>query len=232
METQIIPITKITEQGYTIQEDLTAVEMKYQVQVQGAPGFSFTCTPSHLEEMVTGALYSRGMILCAAQIKTLEIEEAEDIRIHVTLKETAPEDKAWEKESGQEKVGLTKEIMFQTVKTLFSNPDTLFNRTGCAHSCSLMRDGQLLCTFEDIGRHNALDKVIGYALRHKIPMTRCILFTSGRISGDYMAKIIHAGIPVAISRAAVTTEAVRLARKHGVTLYGFVRGSSANLYTD
>lgn len=223
METQNIQIAKISKGNRSIQEDLVAIEAQYHVHIDGNTVFSFTCTPSNVDEMVTGALYSRGYICSAAQISSISITNTQ---IFVSLnRRCVPEET-----KSADHIRLDEEIIFQTVKNIYSDPDTLFNRTGCAHSCSLMREGKLICTFEDIGRHNALDKVIGYALRGNIPRKECVIFTSGRISGDYMAKIIHAGFPVAVSRAAVTSEAVRLAKEHCVTLYGFVRGNSGNLY--
>ena len=223
MELQHIALTKITGNGFSPVEDVVAVEAHFSVIVNGTPAFSFTCTPSNLEEMVTGALYTRGYLTDAAQMDCIQITETQ---ILVTLHDGR------ESAKGREisKPRLDIQTIFQTVKSVFSDPDTLFNRTGCAHSCSLMRNGEIICTFEDIGRHNALDKVIGYVLRENIPRKECAIFTSGRISGDYMTKIIHAGFPIAVSRAAVTSEAVRLAKEHCVTLYGFVRGNSANLY--
>lgn len=224
MVTEQISITKITPAGAEIQQDIVALEAQYRVSVNERSGFSFTCTPSHLAEMVTGALYSRGYITCAAEIGSVR-EEVSQIFVELRQAEQP-------KQPAPQRPKLDLETVFQTVNTIFRDPDTLFNRTGCAHSCSLLLDGRLVCTFEDIGRHNALDKVIGFALRGRIPMGQCVIFTSGRISGDYMAKIIHAGFPIAVSRAAVTSEAVRLAKEHGITLYGFVRGNTANLYTD
>lgn len=218
-----IEITRITTDSQVRKDDVVAVEAQYCVKLNDNSIFTFTCTPSHLEEMVTGMLYSRKLILSAEQIKSMQIDGA---CITVTISD-APGQHACQ----QKPVHPAAELLFQTVQTLFSDPSTLFNRTGCAHSCSLMRSGEILCSMEDIGRHNALDKVIGYALRSGIPLGECIIFTSGRISGDYMAKIIQAGFPAAVSRAAVTSEAVRLAKAHGVALYGFVRGNSANLYT-
>lgn len=221
--TQTLTIQKTTCCESVPKQDLVAVEAQYQVEVNGASAFHFTCTPSHLEEMITGALYSRGYIINADQVKSLSVE---DSHIRVALTTATGEDTPYIC-----RPTLQPETIFEIVNTIFRDPDTLFNQTGCAHSCSLVRNGSICCTFEDIGRHNALDKVIGYALRNHIPMPECVIFTSGRISGDYMAKIIHAGFPIAVSRAAVTSEAVRLAKESGTTLYGFVRGDSANLYT-
>lgn len=223
MEVQHIAITKVAGDTVSPVEDVVAVEAHFQVIVNGSTAFSFTCTPSNVEEMVTGALYSRGYIRNAAQIDHMRMA---DSQIIVTLGDSGENTES----KAVHKPDLDADTIFRTVTSVFSNPDTLFNRTGCAHCCALMRNSEILCTFEDIGRHNALDKAIGYALRNGIPMSECVVFTSGRISGDYMAKMIHAGVPIAVSRAAVTSEAVHLAKQHGVTLYGFVRGSSANLY--
>ena len=223
MEAKAIPIEKISGEGRTAQEDLVAVEAQYRVYMDEKPEFSFTCTPESREEMVIGSLFSRGYIQSAGEIDSIRISDTE---IFVTRKgKAAPPEHAVT--AGHQ---LCPKTVIQTARSVFNDPDTLFNRTGCAHSCALMRNGEILCAFEDIGRHNALDKAIGFALRNGIPMNECAVFTSGRISGDYMAKLIRAKIPIAVSRAAVTSEAVRLAKEHGITLYGFVRGNSANLY--
>ena len=223
MQAEAISIQKVSAEGHRTQEDLVAVEAQFRVYVDGTAELSFTCTPDNLEEMATGALFSKGYIQGVAEIASLRISGTE-IFVTRKMRETAEEAPVADRPT------LRPEEILQAVTAIFNTPDTLFNRTGCAHCCALMQNREILCTFEDIGRHNALDKAIGFALQNGIPMHECAVFTSGRISGDYMAKIIHAGFPIAVSRAAVTSEAVRLAKEHGVTLYGFVRGSSANLY--
>lgn len=223
MEIQQIHLQKIKAgQSFPV-EDVVAIEAHYQVYINGSAAFSFTCTPRDMEEMVTGTLYSRKYIREAAQIEKIEISNS---AIFVALQDRIADGK----HEAHNKPVLDPDTLFQTVNSIFNNPDTLFNRTGCAHCCALMRNNKILCVFEDIGRHNALDKVIGFALRSGIPMSECVIFTSGRIPGDYMGKIIHAGLSVAVSRSAVTDEAIRLAKAHNITLYGFVRGNSANLY--
>jgi len=120
--------------------------------------------------------------------------------------------------------------ILQLTQELFEMPGDLFQSTGCAHSCALVTDGKVQCYREDIGRHNALDKVIGFALINGVPISKSIVFTSGRISKDYLEKVIKAGFKIVVSRAAVTASAVALAREKNITMLGFVRKNSGNIY--
>ena len=85
---------------------------------------------------------------------------------------------------------------------------------------------------EDIGRYNALDKVIGYALMKRIPFEKAYVFASGRISGGYITKAFKAGFPMVVSRAAVTKAAVDFAKDHQMTLVGFIRKNGGNIYNE
>lgn len=100
----------------------------------------------------------------------------------------------------------------------FSKGMPLHSQTWATHSCFLASEGKLLFQCEDIGRHNALDKVIGHALRHHIDLTKCIVYSSGRIPTDMAVKAIRAGIPILASKAAPSAEAVRLAQEYQLTL--------------
>ena len=121
-------------------------------------------------------------------------------------------------------------MLFSIMESMFENPGDLFQTTGCAHSCALVTDGVIRCSMEDIGRHNALDKVIGYALKNGISIPGSIVFTSGRISQDYLQKVIKAGFRIVVSRSAVTAGAVALARQENITLLGFMRKNAGNIY--
>ena len=121
-------------------------------------------------------------------------------------------------------------MLFSVLESMFENPGDLFQTTGCAHSCALVSDGVIRCSMEDIGRHNALDKVIGYALKNGISIPGSIVFTSGRISQDYLQKVIKAGFRIVVSRSAVTAGAVALARQENITLLGFMRKNAGNIY--
>lgn len=223
MNTITVPMEKITPAGRSATEDIVAVEAQYQVVLAGQPVFSFTCTPAALEEMTLGALYSRGYLHRGDQIRDIQVQGENICVCLVPLPESPPRPR--------QRTQPLEASLLAIADGLFREEDTLFFRTGCAHSCSLVSLSQeVLCSFEDIGRHNALDKVIGWALKQAFPMSQCWLVTSGRVSGDYMAKAIHAGFAGVLSRAAVTSQAVCLAKSHGVPLYGFVRGGKGNRY--
>ncbi len=84
---------------------------------------------------------------------------------------------------------------------------------------------------EDIGRHNALDKVIGYGLKHGVDFSRTVVTCSGRLSSEMVRKCLMANIPVIASRGATTTLAISMAEQAGLTIIGFVRSQKMNIYT-
>lgn len=100
----------------------------------------------------------------------------------------------------------------------FADGMPLHSTTFATHSCLLARNGQILFSCEDIGRHNALDKVIGYALRNQIDLRECIVYSSGRIPTDMAMKAIYAQIPILASKASPTVEAIELAKEYHLTL--------------
>ena len=128
-------------------------------------------------------------------------------------------------------VRITPRILYSLPKTLRAG-QKLFSKTGGLHAAGLFAsDGTLLCVREDVGRHNAVDKVIGWAVRDgRLPLRGHLLAVSGRASFELVQKAAAAGIPLLAAVSAPSSLAVELARESGMTLAGFVRGESANVY--
>jgi FdhD protein len=120
-----------------------------------------------------------------------------------------------------------------TMPAQLRSAQKVFKSTGGLHGAALLRtDGRLLVVREDVGRHNAVDKVIGWALEHhNMPLTGTVLLVSGRVSFELTQKAVMAGIPILAAVSAPSSLAVELAAESGLTLVAFLRGESMNVYT-
>jgi len=123
------------------------------------------------------------------------------------------------------------QVILELPEALAAAQET-FKRTGGLHACALFDlEGRLLALREDVGRHNALDKVIGWALlEDRLPLSENLLLLSGRTSFEMMQKSLAAGVPVVAAISAPSSLAVEFARDSGQTLVGFLRGERMNIY--
>ena len=201
-EKETILLRRIRDGEILDAKDEVALEHRFTIPLHNGGSVEAVCSPSYIEEFTLGRRY----LLDDLMQKEYPPQPEE------TLKEVEID------------------TLLRLNRELFETPGDLFQSTGCAHSCALVTDGQVQCYREDIGRHNALDKVIGFALKNGIPISKSIVFTSGRISQDYLEKVIKAGFKIVVSRAAVTASAVALARQENITMLGFIRRNGGNIY--
>jgi FdhD protein len=113
--------------------------------------------------------------------------------------------------------------LYQMTRTINTMP-SLYLEAGAIHGCVLCKEGMPLCYTEDVGRHNAVDKIAGWLYRHHVNPSDKILYTTGRLTSEMVIKTVRMGIPILISRSGFTAWGVDLARQVGLTLIGRARG--------
>ncbi|MCX7914573.1 MAG: formate dehydrogenase accessory sulfurtransferase FdhD [Thermodesulfovibrionales bacterium] len=238
-------VYRVAEGLVTTLEDVIALEKRLKISVNGLEILSLYCTPLMIRELVVGILMTEEIIKgswCSERMSILYGEEVEvDIAAEgEVLTEggvitsgciggiTFPKRRSLRKIEDNSRIPYVKIIeLFK----IFQRSSELFNLTGCVHSAAITDGDNIICLAEDIGRHNAVDKTIGYMLLEKIPFEHKIMLASGRLSSEIVSKCAKWGIPIVASRTAPTSLAVEIAEKTGVTLIGFVRGKRMNIYT-
>ena len=220
--TKEIPIIRYRGELSRPAADRVIREWEFTLSWNGAVVEQGTCLPTQLEEMARGFLITEGYVAQAGQIRGVTVE-GNRIEAQGEALEAPPALRRLE--SG----GWTPEQVMDTT-TRFLLTSQLFRATGSIHSALLAVDGEERYYAEDLGRHNAIDKVVGMAAAAGAPMGRCVLYTSGRLPVGMARKAVRAGIPVVVSRSAPTDLTLELARETGLTVIGFAREGRMNLY--
>jgi FdhD protein len=227
--------------------DVVAVEEPLEIRVEGEPVAVTMRTPGHDEELALGFLYGEALIAGPVEATPSDDLAANTIEVRGPLARELPSRRFYTTSScGVCGKGAIEEIAVHSAppapgprvarELLAGLPDRLvqpgFARTGALHATGLFdATGELLCMREDVGRHNAMDKVVGWALRQgRIPLDDALLCVSGRLSFELVQKAAVAGAPVLVGVGAPTSLAVELAQDRGVTLCGFARRGRVNVY--
>ncbi|MCR9183593.1 MAG: formate dehydrogenase accessory sulfurtransferase FdhD [Flavobacteriaceae bacterium] len=258
---QHIQIQRQKSTHFSSQEDVVAVEEPLEIQVQefgakGAQSISVTMrTPGNDEALALGFLFTEGLLNNYNQIKTVfpfgENKVVVQLQKGLTIELNKTERNFYTtsscgicgkssieaiKTNSQFKISTpvkpSKELLFGLQETL-SNQQSLFSLTGGIHAAALFDfSGKLLLIQEDVGRHNALDKLIGEALKNeKLPLTNTLLLLSGRASFELIQKAVMAGIGIIAAVGAPSSLAVELAKEHNQTLIGFLKKDGFNVYS-
>jgi FdhD protein len=230
--------------------DVVAVEEPLEIRIAGVPVAVTMRTPGHDEELALGFALSEGLRPLVARIpddlaaNTVELEAPEaDLgrlrRNFYTSSSCGVCGKGALEAVAVEAPRLEGDLrvpaaLVADLPARLRGAQAAFDVTGGLHAAALFSpEGGLLCTREDVGRHNALDKVIGRAfLDGLLPLSRSILCVSGRLSFELVQKAAVAGCPLLVAVGAPSSLALELAADRGLTLCGFVRGGSLNVYTE
>ena len=236
--------------GSPMERDVVVEEWPVAVYANGVKLATVLCMPTGIRELAVGFVAYLGLVQRREQVRSVEVDyeakrvaldlDAEDARIKnaVQLLVTStcganvygppiPELHPLDAAGG---FRVARSHLLDCVSSLRSMAP-VFARTGCTHQVAFSDGRDIRILYEDIGRHNAVDKVVGHALMEGADMSRGVLVTTGRLNAEMALKALRRSVPVLASRSAVTTHAVQLAERYGLTLVGFARGARLNAYT-
>jgi FdhD protein len=252
-ETETLSVLRVTEQERGEVEDIVVREFPLTIFFNSQELVTLLCSPTNLKYLAVGFLLSEGLIHGKDDIKNIVVDSQRGM-----VRVQTAEDKELTSEllfkrlitsgcgkgasfysiaDAQGKVKVESQIkisaleVFSLVKE-FQHCSRIYRTTGGVHSAALCDKENILVFSEDIGRHNAIDKIFGECILNDIPTEDRIVITSGRVSSEILIKVNKRSIPVLVSKSAPTDLGVKLADDLGVTLIGFVRGKRMNVYAN
>ncbi|NWF52400.1 MAG: formate dehydrogenase accessory sulfurtransferase FdhD [Nitrospirae bacterium] len=224
-------------------EDSIAVEKKLKITINGKDFISLYCTPIMIRELITGLFLTE--CIFTEMPTEISIVYGNELLVDIMSNEVISTDDittarrvggiTYEKKRKIEKIENDFSLNSRYLLNIFNEfqqRSDLFSLTGCFHIAALSNGEKILAFAEDIGRHNAVDKVIGYSILNNISFNKKLLLVSCRLSSEIISKCSRWGIPIVASRAAPTTLAIEIAERSGITLIGFIRGERMNIYTN
>jgi FdhD protein len=238
--------------------DFVAEEVPLHIFLNNSHYVSILCSPAQVKELAVGHLLSEGVIKTLKEIQRIQLDGNYNCKIRLTpgievekriaiskpftrlIMSSCGSTEYWPLSKLVDRIRLPRsksdlkvdaKTILDSVKQLNSLAKT-FRRTGGVHIAALYKvKGELLVLAEDIGRHNAVDKVIGLGAFKKIDFNKCFLASSGRLTGDIVLKAVRMKIPVVTSIAAAIDSGVEVARLTETTIVSFVRGKRMNVMT-
>ncbi len=251
-ETEKVSILKFTETGGTGTENMVAKESPLTIILDNRELVTLLCSPADLRFLAVGFLFSEGLLKSKADVKKITTDERRGVvRVETEGDEELASDALFKRfiTSGcgrgasfygaidaQDQVKVESSVKISALEVLalvheFQHRSQVYRATRGVHSAALCDKRDILVFNEDIGRHNAVDKVFGECILNGIATDDHIIITSGRISSEILLKVARRNVPIVVSKSVPTSLGVRLADDLGVTLTGFVRGRRMNVYT-
>lgn len=229
-------------------EDFIAIDKPINIFLNGEHFVTLLASPKNIRELAIGHLLGEGAICSLEDIKRASVKGVNvDARTKRGVRPDAAKFKVIPTACGASEDVLTllrkssvpkpksgakfRATDISNAFRLLHLASKVFKRTGGTHAAALFaQGGELKFCLEDVGRHNAVDKVIGRGLIEGVDFTRSFLVSTGRLSADIVVKCARAGIPLAASKAAPLESGILAAEMTGLTLLGFVRGARLNVY--
>jgi FdhD protein len=246
-----IIIDKLYNDELIEKKDVVIEESRISVYLNDKKTISMMCIAKDQDAHAVGFLMSENVISSMDDIQTIELKNnGLDVYIQANINEVMLKNLYKEKtltsgcgggitgnDAGelnipfnQIKMKVDKNTILSEVKKFYAESE-LYLLTGCVHKAMIYLEDKTTITAEDIGRHNAIDKVVGLCKIKNLNTIKSILFVSGRLSSEMVVKAVMHKIPIIVSRTAPTHLGVLTAHKHGLTLIGFARGRKMNIYT-
>ena len=241
---KVVRCTRENSGTFTESDHEVVLEVPLTITVNGRHALTVMTSPVMVRELVIGLLYTERIIHDLDEIESIQIEQdrvsvltKNPFKILISKKTVLS---GCGGSSSFLDVAKLPKIMSDLVidvddiragmkQTLQSD---LHAKTGGTHIVGLFNSDGVVCLAEDIGRHNALDRIIGFGLLNNVAFSRTFATSSGRVSSEMARKCLIAGIPVIVSRSATTSLAVEMADKTGLTIIGFARSDQMNIYTN
>lgn len=247
-------IYKIEEEKKSEIEELLVREYPLSIFLNKKKLATLLCSPENLKALAIGFLRTEGLIKSIDDIKIINLNEEKSV-VSIFTANTDNEQRFFSKKIDLDSISASDETGVQNfLKSLNCKPiesdikisvtkifefmkkdldySEVFKKTGGVHCVALCSNKDMLIIYEDVARHNALDKVIGEAITKKMYLKDKIVILSGRVSLEMILKAAKLEIPIIISKSAPTSLSVALAKALNITLVGFVRGNKMNLYAN
>ena len=250
-EVEKFPVLKINGKDRSNTELTVAKEFLFTIFLNNRELVTMLCSPGNLLNLAVGFLASEGLISSKDEIKNIEIDDWLGTAHIEIAGENETDDSFFTKRliasdcggaaafynvadaaipKVESSLKISPDEVFAMVKE-FQHASQLYLATHGTHSAALADKRDILIFSEDIGRHNAVDKIFGKCLLEDIPTNNRIIITSGRITSEILRKVARRDIPVIVSISAPTSLGLKTAEKLGITLIGSVRGAKMNVYT-
>ena len=251
-----LPILRVTKEGASEAEATVTKEFSLTIILNNQELLNLLCTPINLDYLAVGFLFSEGLLKSKDEIRKIEVDDERGVVWVETNEDTGlAKDLLFKKRFITSGGGTVKGASFHSAANIqgegkvesqivitphqvfkladeFRNHSQLFQTSRGVHSAALCNTESILVFADDVGRHNAIDRIFGECILKDIPTDDRIVVTTGRVPSEQLLKVARRKIPIMISLSVATDLGVKLAADYGITLIGSVRDNGMNVYSN